>query len=64
MATDADTSDTLTYTLGGTDAASFGIVSTSGQLQTSAALGLRDEILLCGNGHGFRRQTAARTASP
>ncbi len=36
-ATDAD-NDTLTYTLGGTDAASFGIVSTSGQLQTKAAL--------------------------
>ena len=31
-------SDTLTYTLGGTDSASFGIVSTSGQLQTLAAL--------------------------
>ena len=37
-ATDADTSDTLTYTLGGTDAAAFGIVPASGQLQTSAAL--------------------------
>ena len=37
-ATDADTSDTLTYTLGGTDAADFGIVRSSGQLQTSAAL--------------------------
>ena len=37
-ATDTDTSDTLTYTLGGTDAAAFGIVSTNGQLQTSAAL--------------------------
>ena len=37
-ATDADTSDTLEYTLGGTDAASFSIVSTSGQLQTNAAL--------------------------
>ena len=36
-ATDAD-NDTLTYTLGGTDAAAFSIVSTSGQLQTSAAL--------------------------
>ena len=36
-ATDQD-SDTLTYTLGGTDAASFGIVGTSGQLQTKAAL--------------------------
>ena len=37
-ATDTDTSDTLTYTLGGTDAADFGIVRSSGQLQTSAAL--------------------------
>ena len=37
-ATDADTGDTLTYTLGGTDAATFSIVSTSGQLQTKAAL--------------------------
>ena len=36
-ATDAD-GDTLTYTLGGTDASSFSIVSTSGQLQTNAAL--------------------------
>ena len=38
-ATDANMSDTLTYTLGGTDAADFGIVPSSGQLQTSAALG-------------------------
>ena len=37
-ATDADTGDTLSYHLGGTDASSFSIVSTSGQLQTSAAL--------------------------
>ena len=37
-ATDADSGDTLRYTLGGTDMASFAIVSTSGQLQTSAAL--------------------------
>ena len=36
-ATDAD-NDTLTYTLGGTDAASFSIVSSSGQLQTRASL--------------------------
>ena len=36
-ATDAD-NDTLTYSLNGTDAASFSIVSTTGQLQTSAAL--------------------------
>ena len=37
-ATDADTGDTLTYSLGGADASSFSIVATSGQLQTSAAL--------------------------
>ena len=36
-ATDAD-NNTLTYTLSGTDAGSFSIVSTTGQLQTSAAL--------------------------
>ena len=36
-ATDVD-NDTLTYTLSGTDAASFDIVNTSGQLQTKAAL--------------------------
>ena len=37
-ATDADTGDTLTYHLGGTDAASFSIVRSSGQLQTNGAL--------------------------
>ena len=37
-ATDADTGDTITYSLEGTDAASFGIVASSGQIQTSAAL--------------------------
>ena len=37
-ATDANTGDMLTYTLGGTDAASFTIVETSGQLQTKAEL--------------------------
>ena len=36
-ATDAD-EDTLTYTLGGADASSFGIVASSGQLKTKAAL--------------------------
>ena len=38
VATDPDTDDTVTYTLGGTDASSFSIVGTNGQLQTSAAL--------------------------
>ena len=37
-ATDTDADDTLEYTLGGRDAASFAIVSTTGQLQTKAAL--------------------------
>ena len=37
-ATAASVTDTLTYTLSGTDAASFGIVSTSGQLQTKGTL--------------------------
>ena len=37
-ATDTDTDDTLTYSLGGGDAASFDIVASSGQLQTKAAL--------------------------
>ena len=36
-ATDPD-NDILTYTLGGTDAAAFRIASTTGQLQTKAAL--------------------------
>ena len=37
-ATDDDSGDTLIYSLGGTDAGSFSIVRTTGQLQTSAAL--------------------------
>ena len=37
-ATDDDAGDTLTYSLEGTDGGSFTIVSTSGQIQTSAAL--------------------------
>ena len=37
-ATDQDANDTLTYTLGGTDAASFSIDSTTGQLKTKESL--------------------------
>ena len=37
-ATDDDAGDTLTYTLGGADAASFAIDDTTGQLMTKAAL--------------------------
>ena len=42
MATDADEGDTLTYTLGGTDMASFAIDSATGQLMTMAALDYED----------------------
>ena len=42
-ATDPDAGETLTYTLGGTDAASFDIVAASGQLQTKAALDHEDK---------------------
>ena len=37
-ATDADTGDTLTYSLEGTDASSFSIAATNGQIRTQAAL--------------------------
>ena len=37
-ATDADSGDTLTYTLDGTDAVSFDIVSTSGQIRTTSGV--------------------------
>ncbi len=37
-ATDADSDDTLTYSLGGVDAGSFSFNTSSGQLQTNAAL--------------------------
>ena len=42
-ATDPDSGDTLTYTLGGADAASFAIDETSGQLKTKAGLDYEDE---------------------
>ena len=37
-ATDADPADTLTYTLGGADAASFDFVGTTGQIRTKAGV--------------------------
>ena len=42
-AMDANTDDTLTYTLGGADMASFGIVRSSGQLQTKGKLDYEDK---------------------
>ena len=41
-ATDADAGDTLTYTLGGADMASFDIDGATGQLMTAAALDFED----------------------
>ena len=43
MATDPNEGDVLTYTLGGTDMASFSIVRDSGQLQTKAELNKEDK---------------------
>ena len=42
-ATDEDVGDTMTYSLGGTDAVSFDIAATSGQLQTKADLNHEDK---------------------
>ena len=53
-AIDPDAGDTLTYTLGGPDAASFGIIATSGQLQTKAALDYETKDRLHGNGYRHR----------
>ena len=52
-ATDAN-SDTLTYTLGGTDEMSFDIVPGSGQLQTKLPLDYEGQELLRSNGHRHR----------
>ena len=43
-ATDTDTGDTLTYTLEGTDAASFGIDASSGQIQTETGVTYDHEL--------------------
>ena len=51
-ATDADTGDTVTYSLVGTDAASFSIVAASGQIQTLAALDASHEGDVLGDGAG------------
>ena len=53
VATDAD-NDALTYVLGGTDAASFDIVRTTGQLLTEGGPGLRHQEQLRRHRHGHR----------
>ena len=57
MATDADPGDTLTYTLGGADMASFDIGATTGQLMTKAALDFETKDsytveVMAGDGNG------------
>ena len=52
-ATDADSGDTLTYTLGGTDSASFDIERTSGQLKTNAALDYETKAAYTVTGDGL-----------
>ena len=56
-ATDADPGDTLTYTLEGTDVASFDIVSTSGQIRTKTGVTYdhEEQIVLLGDGEGVGR---------
>ena len=57
-ATVADIGDTLTYTLGGADAASFDIAPATGQLMTKAALDYETKGQLHGrsHGHGHRQR--------
>ena len=67
-ATDADTGDTVTYTLEGTDAASFSIVASSGQIQTRAALDASTKatysvIVVAGDGKDSARITVTITVT-
>ena len=61
-ATDDDAGDTLGYTLGGTDAASFDIVPTTGQIRTRAGVTYDHEArsFLHGHGHGLGRHRNRR----
>ena len=52
--------DTPTYSLGGTDAASFGIVESTGQLRTRGDPGLRDQDRLHRRRQGYRSGWAVR----
>ena len=52
-ATDAD-NDTLKYSLGGTDAASFSINSTTGAAENQRSVRLRNKDLLFGDNYRFR----------
>ena len=52
--------DTLAYTLGGTDVASFDIGSATGQKITKAALDYEAKAMLRGHGHGHRPRPCKR----
>ena len=54
-ATDADSGDTLTYSLEGRDAGLFDIDRTNGQLRTRSGITLIAGEIYCGNGRGQRR---------
>ena len=58
-ATDSD-GDSLTYTLGGSDAATFSIGRTSGQLMSQGRPGLRDQTVLLRGGNRSRQQRGQR----
>ena len=60
-ATDAN-DDTLTYALGGTDAASFNIDPETGQLMTLAALDYEAMTTYDGHGHGHRPRQSQATS--
>ena len=60
VATDADSSTTLTYALSGAGAASFDIEPLSGQLQTKRALDYETRALLYGSGDRLRWQSHRR----
>ena len=59
-ASDTNVGDTLSYSLEGTDAASFDIVSTSGQIQTKVGPRPRDRGQLLRDGQGGGRQRRQR----
>ena len=68
-ATDADTGDTLTYSLEGTDAASFSIVPASGQIRTLAALDASTKstysvVVAVSDGKDTARTTVTITVTP
>ena len=63
MATDTDAGDTLTYTLGGADMASFDIDGATGQLMTKAALDFETKDSYTVDRHGQTTATRRHDAT-